>query len=86
MRDFVAETRLDPANLIQVLFVRDGIDKPEEIPSMPGQYQHTVSSLLDAVREARDAGVRCVDLFGIPLEEEKDAQGSEAWNPDSTLR
>ena len=38
MRDFVAETRLDPANLIQVLFVRDGIDQPEEIPSMPGQY------------------------------------------------
>ena len=85
MRDFVAETRLDPANLIQVLFVRDGIDKPEEIPSMPGQYQHTVSSLIDAVREARDAGVRCVDLFGIPLEKEKDAQGSEAWNPDGIL-
>lgn len=85
MRDFVAETRLHPAQLIQVLFVRDGIDQPVEIASMPGQYQHTLTSLVDAVRDARDAGIRCVDVFGVPRDERKDACGSEAWNPDGIL-
>lgn len=85
MRDFVAETRLDPANLIQVLFVRDGIEEPVEIPSMPGQYQHTIESLLDAVEKAIAVGVRCVDLFGVPRQEDKDAVGSAAWDPEGIL-
>ena len=85
MRDFVAETRLDPAQLIQVLFVREGINEPQSIESMPGQYQHTIESLLKAVADARDAGVRCIDLFGVPRDEDKDAEGSIGWAPDGIL-
>lgn len=85
MRDIVAEARLHPEDLIQVLFVRDGIDAPVEITSMPGQYQHTVESLVDAVREAERAGVKCIDLFGVPTDEDKDAEGSVAWDPEGIL-
>ena len=52
MRSLVAETTLRPAQLIQVFFVRDGIDKPQPIRSMPGQYQHTLESIIPAVHEA----------------------------------
>lgn len=85
MRDIVAETRLHPEDMIQVLFVRDGIDAPQEIPSMPGQQQHTVESLVRAVGEAVAAGVRCIDLFGVPLDADKDAEGSAAWAEDGIL-
>lgn len=85
LRDIVAETRLHAEDLIQVLFVRDGIDRPVEISSMPGQYQHTVDSLLDAVREAERAGVKCIDLFGVPRDEDKDPDGSVAWAPEGIL-
>lgn len=85
MRDLVAETTLRPADLILPMFVADGIEKPREIASMPGVYQHTTDSLLRAAHEALDAGVRCVDLFGVPLPGDKDATGSVAWDPEGVL-
>ena len=85
MRDLVAETQLSPRNLILPMFVADGIDEPREISSMPGVFQHTEESLVQAVREAQAAGVRCIDLFGVPREEDKDAQGSPAWDPQGVL-
>lgn len=85
IRELTAETRLHPAQLIQVLFVRDGIDSPQPIASMPHQVQHTLDSLIGAVREAISAGVRCIDLFGVPKDEDKDEAGSTAWDPDGIL-
>lgn len=85
MREFVAETTLRPADLILPMFIADGLSEPKEISSMPGVYQHTTDSLLATAHEALDAGVRCVDLFGVPLEEAKDAEGSIAWDPEGIL-
>jgi len=85
MRQIVAETQLSPRDLILPMFFADGIEQPKEISSMPGVYQHTEESLVQAVREAYEAGVRCVDLFGVPREEDKDAQGSPAWDPEGVL-
>ncbi|OFS21285.1 porphobilinogen synthase [Corynebacterium sp. HMSC04H06] len=85
MRGMVAETHLQPADFILPMFIADGIDSPREIPSMPGVYQHTEDSLLKAAHEALDAGVKCVDLFGVPKPEDKDATGSQAWDPEGIL-
>lgn len=85
MREFVAETTLRPADLILPMFIADGIDKPREIESMPGVYQHTMESLIEAVCEAISVGIRCVDLFGVPLDSDKDATGSQAWDPEGIL-
>ncbi|MBF1681177.1 MAG: porphobilinogen synthase [Rothia sp.] len=85
MRSLVAETTLRPSQLIQVFFVRDGITEPQPIRSMPGQYQHTLESIIPAVREAYEAGIRCIDLFGIPRDEDKDEVGSTAWDPQGIL-
>ena len=85
IREFVTETRLHPADFILPLFIADGIDAPREIPSMPGVYQHTPESLVEICREALDAGVKCVDLFGVPRDEDKDATGSVAVAEDGVL-
>ena len=81
----VAETRLHSSDLIWPLFVREGIDAPQEITSMPGQYQYTIDSLKRTVEEALEAGVKSVDLFGVPRAEDKDATGSVAVRPDGIL-
>ena len=44
-----------------------------------------MDSLVEICREAVDLGVPCVDLFGVPLDEDKDAEGSQAWAADGIL-
>ena len=84
LRRLVAETRLSVDDLVAPLFVREGIDEPQPVASLPGVVQHTRSSLCAEVSALRDLGVPAVILFGIP--EEKDAVGSEAWNPDGVVQ
>ncbi|MHC5263474.1 porphobilinogen synthase [Streptomyces sp. UC4497] len=86
MRRMVAETRLHPSDLILPAFVREGIDAPVEIGSMPGVYQHTRDSLKKAAAEAVEAGVSGIMLFGVPLDEKKDARGTVGTDPDGILQ
>ena len=76
MRNLVAETRLHPAELILPMFVREGVDSPVPITSMPGVVQHSLGSLVVAAREAADAGVGGLMLFGVPST--RDASGTKA--------
>jgi porphobilinogen synthase len=41
MRRLVARTSVRPADLIQPLFVKEGISEPQPVGSMPGVLQHT---------------------------------------------
>ena len=84
LRRLVAEHRLNPADFIAPLFVREGIDEPQPIVSMPGQFQHTRQSLRAEVAELHALGVGAVVLFGVP--EHKDHIGSQAWNPDGIVQ
>ena len=85
MRALTAQTVLKPQDMVQVIFVRDGIMKPEPIASMPGQFQHTVDTVVGVVRKGVHLGIRCFDLFGIPLDEDKDKEGTVAWAQDGIL-
>ena len=80
MRELVAETSLGASDLILPLFYAD---VNREIPSMPEVFQHDRDSMLRAVHDALDAGVRCVDVFGVPTN--KDDIGSGAWDPEGIL-
>jgi porphobilinogen synthase len=80
----VAETRLGVDDLIAPLFVREGIDHPQPIPSLPGVVQHTRESLRKEVAELAALGVPGVILFGVP--ERKDPEGSGAWDPDGVVQ
>ncbi len=85
MRRLVAETRIDPAQLVLPLFVRDDIVEPMPLQSMPGVVQHTFDSLKGAVTEAAEVGLGGVMLFGVPADSAKDASGSAATDPDGVL-
>ncbi|MER7453055.1 porphobilinogen synthase [Nocardia beijingensis] len=78
LRRLVAENRLHPSDLVQPLFVREGITEPRPIPAMPGQIQHTRESLRKAAATAVQAGVGGVMIFGIP--EAKHPDGRGAWD------
>lgn len=78
-RDLVAETVLTSADLVAPLFVAEGLSAPHPITSLPGQFQHTVESLVREVEENLSNGVRAFMLFGVP--EKKDEEGSGAWDP-----
>lgn len=80
LRALVREVEVSPRDLIAPLFVKEGIGEPVPIPSMPGQYQHTLESLRKEAVGIASRGVTAFMLFGVP--ERKDAEGSEAWNPD----
>ena len=84
MRRLVAETHLSIDDLIAPLFVREGIDEPASITSLPGVVQHTRESLRKEVHELAQLGVPAVILFGVPTH--RDATGSGAWDPDGIVQ
>ncbi|HEX2850040.1 MAG TPA: porphobilinogen synthase [Acidimicrobiales bacterium] len=80
LRRLVAETHLSVDDLIAPLFVREGIDEPQPILSLPGVMQHTRESLVKEARALSYLGVPAIVLFGVPAA--KDPTGSRAWAPD----
>ncbi|MGF2944110.1 porphobilinogen synthase [Mycobacterium sp. Lab-001] len=85
LRRLVAQTSLEPRNLVLPMFVADGIGEPRPIPSMPGVVQHTTDSLRGAAAAAVAAGVGGLMLFGVPRDEDKDPAGSAGTDPDGIL-
>jgi porphobilinogen synthase len=84
LREMLAETRLTAKDLVAPMFVREGIDTPQPVASLPGVVQHTVESLVKEARRLSGAGVPALVLFGVPAE--KDAEGSQAWSPDGIVQ
>ena len=84
LRRLVAETRLSVDDLVAPLFVREGIDEPQPVLSLPGVVQHTTASLVKEARRLSSLGVPALVLFGLPAA--KDPLGSEAWNPDGVTQ
>src|SRR3954471_3236454 len=84
LRRMTAETRLSVDDLIAPLFVREGIDAPQPIASLPGVVQHTRESLCKEVAELAGLGIPGVILFGVPAT--KDAEGSGAWDPSGIVQ
>ena len=84
LRKMVRETRMDKSSLVYPMFVMDGENKKEEIPTMPGQFRYTLDRMPEALNELADAGVGSVMLFGIP--EHKDEVGSGAYACDGIIQ
>jgi porphobilinogen synthase len=84
LRELARETRLSRRDLVAPLFVKEGIDEPLPISSMPGYHQHTLESLRKEAAELAALGVPALLLFGVPAH--KDAEGSQAWAPDGIVQ
>jgi porphobilinogen synthase len=84
LRRLVAQTSVQPGNLVLPLFVKEGIAEPQPVASMPGVVQHTRDSLRKAAVDAVQQGVGGLILFGIPAA--KDARGSAADDPAGIIQ
>jgi porphobilinogen synthase len=84
VRELVAETHLRREQLILPMFIRDGIDHPVPIVSMPGVFQHSIASAKEETDRLLEAGVSSVLLFGVT--DHKDEDGSYACRRDFVLQ
>ncbi len=84
IRDLVRENHLSVKDLIMPLFVRPGNGIKNEISSMPGNYQFSVDTLVEEVKELASLGIPGVILFGIPST--KDELGTEAYADDGIIQ
>ena len=84
LRRMVRETRVSPDSLIYPLFLIEGENIVEPIPSLEGQYRYSPDRVGEAVEECLKAGVTRVLLFGIPAH--KDACGSSAWDENGVVQ
>ncbi|WP_349948495.1 porphobilinogen synthase [Lacrimispora sp. BS-2] len=84
LRKMVRETRVSKESLIYPLFVVDGKEIVEEIPSMEGQYRYSVDRLPQIMDRLVKAGVEKILLFGIPAH--KDACGSQAYDEEGIVQ
>ncbi|MEH0842722.1 porphobilinogen synthase [Micromonospora sp. CPCC 205711] len=83
VRRLVSETRVDPAELVVPMFVKEGLAEPRAIASLPGVLQHSRDSLRKAAVEAVQAGVGGIMLFGVPAS--RDETGSGGIDPAGIL-
>jgi porphobilinogen synthase len=84
MRRAVRETSLTAENLVLPLFIADGVTAPRRIPTLPGHFHHSASSVVAECQEVVDLGIPMVLLFGLPAA--KDDRGSAAWAGDGAVQ
>lgn len=84
-RRLVRETRLSVDDLIVPLFVVPGSGVRNPVSSMPGVFQLSVDEIVREVAEIHGLGIPAVILFGVPSDEDKDEEGTEAYNPEGLV-
>lgn len=81
-RRLMRETVLTPADLIYPVFVIEGSDRTEAIPSMPGIERLSIDRLVAEAKALHALGVPALALFPVTPAECKSLHAEEAYNPD----
>lgn len=84
MRSLIRETTLSVDDFIYPLFVIEGEDVKNEVPSMPGVFQLSLDNLKEEIEEVKSLGIKAVLLFGVP--KDKDAEGTGAYCSDGIVQ
>jgi len=85
IREMVQEHRLSPADLIWPLFITEGENNREPIPSMPGVFRLSIDLALEEIKKARDLSIPAIALFPVVPAEKKSDDGKEACNEDNLI-
>jgi porphobilinogen synthase len=84
IRNMVAETAVNPDSLVYPMFVVEGENVKEEIPSMPNQYRFSIDEILKELESCVAVGVKSILLFGIPSY--KDEMATSAYDDDGIVQ
>jgi len=81
----VRETELLPRDLIWPLFVIEGQNEKTQIKTMPGVERLSIDLMVEAARQARDAGIPALAIFPNTPDQLRSETGAEAYNPDNLM-
>ncbi len=84
-RRLMRENRLSPDDLIQPVFVHEGENHAQAVPSMPGVERLSIDLLIKKAKSLHDLSIPAMALFPVIPMEKKDESASEAWNPDGLV-
>ena len=84
LRDLVSETNLSINDLVYPVFVCEGKNIKNEIPSMPNQYQLSIDNLILKCNEVEKKGIKAILIFGIS--KTKDTTGEIACQENSIVQ
>jgi porphobilinogen synthase len=86
IRDLVSETRVMSHHFIVPLFILEGQNVKEEIPSMPNYYRMSLDLTVKEVRDLWNLGIKAVLLFVKVPDDLKDNKGTEALNTEGLMQ
>lgn len=86
LRSLVQETTLTTNDFVMPLFVMEGQNKQEPIPSMPGIFRRSIDLTVKECQELYSLGIKAVNLYMKVPENLKDNTGKEAYNPDGLMQ
>lgn len=84
LRSLVRENHVRTDDLIYPIFVMEGENIKNEVPSMPGVFQVSLDRLKEEVKEVHELGIKAIMFFGVP--KEKDEQGTGAFVEDGMVQ
>jgi len=83
VRNHLRETHLNLSQLVHPLFVVNGHNRAEEVPSLPGNYRFSIDKLLEEVEESMGLGIQSFILFPVLDEELKDGKATYSYSDDN---
>lgn len=86
IRSLVKETTLTTDDFVMPIFVMEGENKQEPIPSMPGIFRRSIDLTVKECKELYSLGIKAVNLYMKVSENLKDNTGKEAWNKDGLMQ
>lgn len=84
-RRLVAENQLTVNDLIYPVFVVEGKNQRQEVPSMPGVYRMTLDLLVKEAEELAKLGIPVLSLFPVIDTDKKSLNAEEAYNPEGLV-
>ena len=86
IRKMIRETSLSAENLIQPLFVVDGKNKIEKIPSLPGVYRYSIDNLVKEIKKIISLGILGIALFPKIANSKKSLTADESFNQKGLIQ
>ncbi|ADX68678.1 porphobilinogen synthase [Weeksella virosa] len=86
VRSLIRENHLSTKDFISPIFINEGVNNKEAIPSMPGIYRLSLDLLKEEIKLIWQLGIRAVNIYVKVDQSLKDNTGKEAWNPDGLMQ
>jgi len=86
LRGLIRESFLSSNDLVLPIFISEGTNVMEAIPSMPGVFRRSIDLTVKEVKELWDLGVKAVNIYVKINPNLKDNTGKEAWNPNGLMQ